>query len=299
MTEQRMDGRSRRALSLEVGQVFERLTVLRVERVGRRRTVICRCSCGTQDEVRAAPHHLYSGAIRSCGCLNRESASARAKLRNASELQIDADGRQCTTCALFKPWSAYYAADNVYGHEARCRDCKNAVKKRPVRFRIDDEGRECTRCREFKPWAEYNKGNGARGYNSMCRVDSSLLHFEKPVEKRREYGRRSNLLFKYQLSLEDYQRLMDACGGVCQLCGKAETRKHPSGQVHELSVDHDHSCCPGDKSCGRCIRGLLCSACNFALGRVETMGLAKVLSYAASSSVTRFSEPRTCATLNR
>lgn len=31
-------------------------------------------------------------------------------------------------------------------------------------------------------------------------------------------------------------------------------------------VDHDRSCCPGDRSCVRCRRGVLCQWCNCALG---------------------------------
>lgn len=36
-----------------------------------------------------------------------------------------------------------------------------------------------------------------------------------------------------------------------------------------IRVDHDHKCCPGRKSCGRCIRGLLCDSCNLDLGIIE------------------------------
>ncbi len=37
----------------------------------------------------------------------------------------------------------------------------------------------------------------------------------------------------------------------------------PMSQVH---IDHDHTCCTGKKSCGKCFRGLLCGGCNKALG---------------------------------
>ena len=35
------------------------------------------------------------------------------------------------------------------------------------------------------------------------------------------------------------------------------------------AVDHNHSCCNGNKSCGKCVRGILCSYCNRGLGQFK------------------------------
>lgn len=64
---------------------------------------------------------------------------------------------------------------------------------------------------------------------------------------------------RYGLSQPQYDAMVIAQHGGCRLCGEAVT----------LYVDHDHACCPGEQTCGQCIRGLLCSKCNVKLAVLE------------------------------
>jgi len=74
----------------------------------------------------------------------------------------------------------------------------------------------------------------------------------------------------YNITLEQYKKLFNEQNGVCAICHQPETKKHhTSGKIMSLSVDHDRSCCPEKKSCGECVRGLLCFACNVTIGRLE------------------------------
>lgn len=66
----------------------------------------------------------------------------------------------------------------------------------------------------------------------------------------------------YSITEEQYQALLTAQQGGCYICHrKAGARRH--------SVDHDHSCCNGPISCGKCVRGLLCNKCNKFLGHIR------------------------------
>ena len=68
---------------------------------------------------------------------------------------------------------------------------------------------------------------------------------------------------RYGLTPESYAALLGAHGGGCAICGAM-----PNAQ--RFPVDHDHDCCPDAKrSCGKCVRGILCVPCNVALGRLE------------------------------
>ncbi|MET7939618.1 endonuclease VII domain-containing protein [Streptomyces sp. NPDC005302] len=69
---------------------------------------------------------------------------------------------------------------------------------------------------------------------------------------------------QYGITVEQYDDMLDAQHGVCAVCGAAD----PAGK--ELAVDHDHACCPEPaKSCGKCVRGLLCWPCNVGIGHLR------------------------------
>jgi Recombination endonuclease VII len=66
----------------------------------------------------------------------------------------------------------------------------------------------------------------------------------------------------YSLTPDEYDRLYRAQGGRCAICRRAQGVTDRPDRQRRLAVDHDHTCCPGPTSCGRCVRGLLCDPCN-------------------------------------
>ncbi len=62
------------------------------------------------------------------------------------------------------------------------------------------------------------------------------------------------------LTAEKVQELLGIQAGQCAICPIELAVPH---------IDHDHACCPGTTSCGRCVRGLLCASCNHMLGKAR------------------------------
>lgn len=73
-------------------------------------------------------------------------------------------------------------------------------------------------------------------------------------------SRRARLMATYGITLEEYDAMLEAQGGVCAGCGEA--------RKYNLSVDHDHKV---EKLYGvrASIRGLLCRRCNKVLRDVR------------------------------
>lgn len=63
---------------------------------------------------------------------------------------------------------------------------------------------------------------------------------------------------KYGLTVTRLEEMMQAQNLTCPLCLEIFNLDKHNG----VCVDHDHGCCKGDKTCGKCIRGILCGECN-------------------------------------
>lgn len=133
-------------------------------------------------------------------------------------------------------------------------------------FATTEREREYTRS-----WhaANREKENArARAWHAAHREQRNAYHraryaADAPRQKSRRRERQMNV------SQERYDTMLAAQGGVCAICKQPETvTRH--GAVIALSVDHDHACCVGNgRSCGDCVRGLLCLFCNRKVGWLE------------------------------
>lgn len=69
--------------------------------------------------------------------------------------------------------------------------------------------------------------------------------------------------YRYGITEEQYDRLLIEQGNCCAVCKDSFEQTKPW-------IDHDHNCCEGAKSCGKCLRGLLCSSCLTLASIMET-----------------------------
>jgi hypothetical protein len=92
--------------------------------------------------------------------------------------------------------------------------------------------------------------------------EKDRAYHKKYRDNNKDKRKNGNLLWKFGITLEEYQALFEAQNGVCKLCGEEETmRKNHSEEKRMLAVDHDHNT--------GVVRGLLCARCNVNLGHYE------------------------------
>jgi hypothetical protein len=91
----------------------------------------------------------------------------------------------------------------------------------------------------------------ARGVVRICTVEAC----EEPRSSRGLCRKHRSVVSLYGVTTEWYDA---ALLRGCAICGRVDAPR--------FAVDHDHSCCPGTRACGKCTRGVLCNLCNVGLG---------------------------------
>lgn len=168
--------------------------------------------------------------------------------------------------------------------------CRNERKKLEAQQRridaISATEKHCGRCDRTLPLSSFRKDkNRVDGLYCWC-SDCTRQYMgtaKRPDSKwssKREYDANRRQILKdqlkdewfarylwtqYRLTEDQYYAMLSAQNGRCAICRTADAgagRGRRNGRFH---VDHDHQCCP-ERSCGKCVRGLLCNHCNTGIG---------------------------------
>ncbi len=139
----------------------------------------------------------------------------------------------------------------------RCRETKPLNEFHRNASRYDGRACYCKKCITF-----YNKvyyASNREKHNAACRKSKAArpevyknrakIYRTEHKEKRRI----EKLRYLYNLTLSDYDAMMKNQDGACAICGE-----RPNDSDKKLGVDHNHAT--------NQIRGLLCNACNMAVG---------------------------------
>jgi len=124
------------------------------------------------------------------------------------------------------------------------------------------KGYKATHCKRGHLRIEENlykgKHTNERGCK-LCRKVRGKEYYQENKQRAKIVAIKSN----YGLTEEKLSAILQKQNGKCKICGKLFNEK-------ELYyIDHDHSCCRGKKSCGTCVRALLCNVCNMGLGAFQ------------------------------
>jgi hypothetical protein len=134
-----------------------------------------------------------------------------------------------------------------------CGDCKDFIDPQLFKDEKAPRCRECVRVKSERWRAKATQEQLAASVRKTCEWRT-----QNP-----EYDRKRDLLRKYGVTPEWYDKQFAAQRGHCALCPATSGRQSQPDSL--LFVDHDHET---DKP-----RGLLCCRCNVHLGVYEKMGL--------------------------
>lgn len=136
----------------------------------------------------------------------------------------------------------------------------------------------CMRCQRSLPVSSYHEHKGAAyGYAKKCKECAAADGKANRENKGTEHWRQRKMMSNFGITQEQFLAMLAQQGGGCAVC----TATDPGGKG-SWHIDHDHACCPqSGRSCGECVRGVLCHHCNLMLGHAKdnTETLARAIQY--------------------
>lgn len=128
---------------------------------------------------------------------------------------------------------------------------------------LTDAAKQCTSCHMWKDFTCFNKNSQSRtGLHPQCKwckaqKAKASYDADRPAAIEKQQWR--TLKSTYKITRPQFEHMLASQNGACDICCEPQPGRR-------LSVDHDHACCPGHGSCGKCVRALLCAKCNSLLG---------------------------------
>ena len=174
------------------------------------------------------------------------------KEREEFPITNKATGKRHSYCKpCHAAWEREWRSRNPQRAKAYKRKWETANREKHLAYRRQrDRGRDGQRARE---WRRENPDR-LRQYAATNRAVR--------IAGREDY-------YKYRVTADDLARIREIQRDSCAICG-APLDDDRTGRNRRWVIDHDHSCCPPGRSCGGCVRGVLCQRCNPLLGWFET-----------------------------
>lgn len=145
------------------------------------------------------------------------------------------------------------------GTKKVCTKCKES--KIIAEFGVKDSKRlrsECNTC--YAPTKKKVEQTFYEKHGDRIRAEARIKHKENPNKQKN-----ATLKYKYKMTIDEYWEMLRVQDG-CAIC---HAQWKPGSKM--FAVDHDHSCCQGQVTCGKCVRGLLCHTCNIKVGQLESI----------------------------